>query len=138
VSAVEFKTYGWEGVVQINAKAAPTARPNGKLYRPRRLPDAHVMAQEDDWPNGAVCLRTHDVEVAKVLAREACTAYDNEIGDDGDTLERFEAAGEPRLAWWTREIGGYTEGDGLPTYWVNDPSGLKGIPVVVWGWAVHD
>lgn len=55
-------------------KPEPIQRPNGKLYRPRKI-IAHAVADEDGATSGVIVLGTHDIERARKLADECAAAW---------------------------------------------------------------
>lgn len=55
----------------------PVHRPDGRLYRPRKLPTAMLLGDQDECVVGVCVMRTHSVETARALALEALRQYDS-------------------------------------------------------------
>lgn len=76
---------------------APIERPNGKLYRPRKI--VVEPWENDGWANdgcGAVVLGTHDVEAARALATERIRDwFDSELTPT-----------KPEVGWFRLAYGG--------------------------------
>jgi hypothetical protein len=89
----------------------PVQRPNGKLYRPRKV-SGHAVADEDDMVIAVIVLGTHDIERARPLAESCVRAW----VDGGYT------AVSPVTGWW-RE--GFSMGE---LCWVDDEArGRAGV-----------
>ena len=101
----------------VNEMAA-IRRPNGKLYRPRKV-SCHAVNDENLDLVAVIVFGTHDIERARPLA-EDCVRY----WSDEDC-----AAAEPVTGWWR---DGYANGG---RGWVNDSvAGRAGV----WFEAVPD
>lgn len=92
-------------------------RPDGRLYRARKLPRAMLLSDEDDCVVGVCVMRTHSDSTARELALAALAADDGAfpwVLDNG------------RAEWghW-RPDGG--EGRRM---WERDVTGLTGTPAV--------
>jgi hypothetical protein len=76
----------------MTPELVPIERPNGKVYRPRRI-RAEAWENDDtwsEWRGGAVVLGTHDVELARPLATAAIRRhFDAEL-----------VAADPEVGWW--------------------------------------
>lgn len=79
-------------------------RPNGKLYRPRKLV-AHIVGDEDEIPSSVLVLGTHDPERAQALADVVAKRH----------TYASAVAVKPELVWWRDSI---RDGRG---WWVEDP-----------------
>ena len=101
---------------QLRPRPVPVRRPDGRLYRPRRLPQALVLGPDDIEVVSVV--RTHNIEVAERLALQELRRLDGPDADWSVTLQR--------LSWgrWRpdRDIDG--------SVWVEDATGLTGTPAV--------
>lgn len=87
-------------------------RPNGKLYRPRKV-TCHAWVDSNDEVSGVLVLGTHNIDVAQPLADEAVRCW-------ADGSMRAEPWREPG---WYRD--GYAYGERA---WVDDPlRGRAGI-----------
>ena len=51
-------------------------RPDGRVYRPRKAPEALLTGYDGDV-EGVIVLRTHNVEVAQELALDELARYDS-------------------------------------------------------------
>lgn len=98
-------------------RPTPVHRPNGRLYRPRKLPDAMLLSDEDEFVTGVCVVRTHAVETARQMALRELQCYDNAFP--------WELTNE-RTEWghWR------PDGDEGRRAWEPDSSGLKGTPAV--------
>lgn len=94
----------------------PVQRPNGALYRPRAL-SVHAWDNQgeytQDWA-GVVVLGTHDVDVARPLAKEAVGHYHS-----------CSHAVRPERVWWRDSIRG-----GERTWVWDDVRGRAGVSFV--------
>ena len=82
----------------------PITRPNGKLYRPRKITTEPWENPYDDSEIGALVFGTHDIEAARPLATQVIQwAYDPTF-----------VAGRARLRWLSDKI---RNGDPV---WVDD------------------
>jgi hypothetical protein len=87
----------------VSGELVPVTRPDGRVYRPRKIV-ACAVADEDDILSGVVVLGTHDLSRAQVLADQYAawqlgsgyTAVDPETGWWRDGIE----AGR---RWWVRD-----------------------------------
>ncbi|TKJ25244.1 hypothetical protein A6V29_04270 [Blastococcus sp. CCUG 61487] len=92
-------------------------RPDGRLYRPRKLPEAMLLGYDE--VEGVCVVRTHSVETARDLAMAA--------------LRRDFNAGEvwnlnnPRCEWGHWRPAGREPGERT---WVRDETGLSGQAAV--------
>jgi hypothetical protein len=75
------------------ANPPPIQRPNGRLYRPRKV-SARVLTDEDGIESSVLVTGTHDVVRALDLARAVARQY---VGT------RSEPA-DPRQGWWRETI----------------------------------
>lgn len=104
------------GMSDLRPRPAHVRRPDGRTYRPRRLPHADLTGVDGEI-EGVAVMHTHNVRLAEQLARQALDAY------DPVTCWRVEVV---RLSWgiWRpdRSTGGST--------WIEDGSGLTGTPAV--------
>ena len=95
------------------ADLAPVTRPNGKVYRPRKI--VTWSWENEGYPDdecGAVVLGTHDAEKAKMLADHAVKRWFD------DAL----IATKPEVAWFRL---GYLSG---VLTWLRDPvNGRAGV-----------
>ena len=95
----------------------PVHRPDGRLYRPRKLPEAMLLGDEDGMVVGVCVMRTHSDRTARALALAELEADDRSapwVLDNG------------RAAWgrWR------PDGDEGRRAWVPDATGRTGTPVV--------
>jgi hypothetical protein len=67
----------------------PVERPNGKLYRPRKVM-AYAIADEDGITSGVMVLGTHDTARAQKLADECAALW----------VERGYVARDPEPGWY--------------------------------------
>lgn len=89
----------------------PVTRPNGKLYRPRKV-TGHAVANEDDEVTAIIVLGTHDITRAQALANQCAAAW-----VDGGYV-----AVDPITGWFRN---GYEYGCRA---WVDDPGhGRAGV-----------
>lgn len=89
----------------------PITRPDGSIYRPRKL-IAHAVTSHGDELTGVVVFGTHDIEVAQPLADD----YVAWLIDKG-----HRAAG-PGTVWWRDGING-----GERTWVLDDKRGRAGV-----------
>jgi len=95
---------------------ATITRPNGTIYRPRKL-RAMVWGNNDEGPTGIVVFGTEDVATARALAQQAADNYNEEWGGNlGPWL--VVADDEPVPAWIKRQFRGYE--DDQPQYFYGD------------------
>lgn len=95
----------------VTAPLAPVTRPDGRVYRPRKIV-ACAVADDDECLSGVTVLGTHDMTIAQ---READWYAQWQLG-------RGSAALDPETGWF-RE--GYE--DGRPM-WIRDPvKGRAGV-----------
>jgi hypothetical protein len=88
----------------------PTTRPNGKVYLPRKPPIAD-LTYGDYLANGVIVLRTHDIDLARFLARPL---WEEEVTDsiDIDTVTahlnwvHLCPHGPDEFQWVTDEVRG--------------------------------
>lgn len=102
-----------ETIRQIYADLTPVPRPNGKLYRPRKVPSVEQYADRHDC-TGAVVLRTHDVELAVALAVNLIREYDLDPANAYTT-------------WW--RVVPFDPDGYFDSAWLHDPA--RGVPCVV-------
>lgn len=97
-------------VMPVIVVPKPVKRPNGKLYRPRKI--RVVVLDFDYWEDmSCLVLGTHDVEAARELAALEIHRYDPGLHP-----------GEARLGWWRQSI---RNGD---PYYDSDPErGAAGV-----------
>lgn len=95
----------------------PVHRPDGRLYRPRKLPEPMLLSDEDGTVVGVCVMRTHALETARDLALTELNAYDRSLP------WKFT---DERLRWgrWR------PDGDEGRRAWVPDNTGLTGTPAV--------
>lgn len=69
------------GVLGVSESTGPrpTVRPDGRIYRPRKAPEALLTGYDGDV-EGVIVVRTHDTELARQLALDALNAYDPDDG----------------------------------------------------------
>lgn len=90
-------------------------RPNGKLYRAQKPPEAHLL-QTDGEVSAVLVIRTDDYLHARDLAQ-----FELEYGFDGGYTVAV-----PRFGWWRQGIRDhepYWERDemrGAPGYWFSE------------------
>lgn len=68
-------------------------RPNGKLYRPRKI-SARILADEDGIESSVLVTGTHDIGRALIIARAVAHQC---VGADCEP-------GSPELGWWREAI----------------------------------
>lgn len=92
-------------------KLVDVVRPDGRLYRPRKMPAAVIVHDHHEDPAWIYVLRTHELDRARRLAEE--------IAD----REQLDLEGEP---WreWVRE--GMNRGE---RFYFNDAA--RGVPAVI-------
>lgn len=89
----------------------PVTRPDGRVYRPRKI-TGHAVADDGDLLSGVCILGTHDLAVAQPLADEYASW---QLGSGSVALE-------PETGWF-RE--GYESGRPM---WIRDPvKGRAGV-----------
>lgn len=107
----------------MSAVLAPTTRPNGKVYRPRKAPIAQPVDGLMDG-DGIIVLRTHDIKRAREVARRAWGQIDTDCTVD----EIHSRRGWFRLVPWS-EAECHTD-----YTWIDDS--VHGTPGVLFGaWA---
>jgi hypothetical protein len=95
----------------VAAELAAIERPNGKLYRPRKI-NCYPVADEDDFVTAVIVFGTHDVERARPLADSSVKTW-----ADSDYT-----AGNPETGWWRQAM---RNGD---LFWVDAPvTGRAGV-----------
>lgn len=99
--------------VPVEVPLAPIVRPNGKLYRPRKVM-CYAWAGDEPvewWARGVIILGTHDLDRAREFAERMCAYWYG-----------LEHAIRPVVGWWRDSYSG----DGPA--WVDDPvRGRAGI-----------
>lgn len=89
----------------------PVTRPNGRLYRPRKI-DGHAVADDDDFVTAVLILGTHDIERAWPLADLCVRRW----------VDNCCTAVDPYLGWWRN---GYLWGERT---WLEDETrGRAGV-----------
>ena len=73
----------------MTAELVPVRRPNGQLYRPRKMV-AYQVPDEDDIISAVLVLGTHDIARAQALADQVAARY----ADSGCI------AADPVAGWW--------------------------------------
>lgn len=98
-------------------------RPNGKLYRPRKAPEAQYVGS-DDWPprESVFVLRTHDVAAHQEWAENL---FRSQAGDDVPLHG---------VATWVRLVPWDDCGHGGDSTWLTDQNGddVRTIPAVIY------
>ncbi len=92
-------------------------RPDGRLYRARKLPAAMLLDDEYDVTVGVCIMRTHSDSTARELALAALAAYDG-------TLPWVLDNGRAEWGHWR------PDGDEGRRMWERDDTGLTGTPAV--------
>ena len=95
----------------------PVHRPDGRLYRPRKLPEPMLLSDEDGTVVGVCVMRTHSDSTSRQLALAELAAYDS----------AFEWVLDNGRAAWGRWR---PDGDEGRRAWVPDDTGLTGTPAV--------
>ena len=92
-------------------------RPDGRLYRPRKLPLAMLLSDEDEFVTGVCVLRTHSEGTARELAVEELQRHDNAFPWELTNV---------RTEW------GHWRPDGAEgrRAWERDETGLTGTPAL--------
>ncbi len=101
------------------AMLEPVQRPDGRMYRPRKV-IAYPVADADEMTSGVVVLGTHDVERARKLADSCAAAW----------VDAGYVVAEPEV-WWFRE--GFDAGRPM---WLRDE--VKGRAGVMFHEIVED
>jgi hypothetical protein len=96
----------------VSIPTAPITRPNGKIYRPRKVV-CHSWENDPGFEEGVVILGTHDVEACRAFATEMVQYW-----------IKGEVADNPRVGWFR---DGFESGRRM---WVDDP--VRGAAGVMW------
>jgi hypothetical protein len=87
----------------VPGKLPPVRRPNGKLYRPRKI-IAYPVADADELTSGVCVLGTHDIERARKLADKCVHSWiESEWVAAGPEVGWFREGYESGRPMWTRD-----------------------------------
>lgn len=103
-----------EGCDLSCAWPAPVTRPDGRLYRARKVVEVAEFTDTSTEMIGVVVLRTHDVEQAKRCAAAALAEYELD-------------ATEARLDWW--RVVPWDSSGMFDRSYISDS--VRGVPCVV-------
>ncbi len=114
-------------------KLPAVERPNGTLYRPRKL-RSQVLGNEDET-TGIVVFGTHDVAAALSVARLDVRAANREYGYNPDDEQYVLEEGTARRVWWSQKLSHFEEFDQAVYYYSPDEErGWAGVEFeVTWG-----
>lgn len=95
----------------------PITRPNGSVYRPRKMRTT-FFGDDDEGVTAVVVWGTEDRAQALSQALLDARAYEREYLDESDLV--VDEAAEPEARWYPRSLSGFE--DGAPRYhYRNDP-----------------
>ena len=93
-------------------RPTPVHRPDGRLYRPRKLPEAMLLSDADEAVDGVCVMRTHSLETARQLAEAALQRYDGafpwELTNERTEWGHWRPDGEEGRRAWERDETGLT------------------------------
>lgn len=104
-------------------------RPDGRLYRARKAPEALLLGDEDEITM-VIVFGTHDVATAYPLAVARIDALNQDSFIKYDATERYRLVGEPELEWYRGSPVGTGESGEMRVWYEADD--IKGRACVTW------
>jgi hypothetical protein len=80
-------------------------RPNGKLYRPRKI--AAQIVSDGDEETGVVIFGTHDLEQARQAAEQKLAAYNESLYSPPEVAQHLVGEGKP--VWWRAQLSHFED-----------------------------